>query len=960
MGKLYVVRIKRCDDGGEYWIHQSVNATNPDMAVELSRQGKWHAAISNRIVTGYSRPLPNDRKIEEVWEFRVDVPSGVRSLPQPRLASLAGANKVRTYERTGTNPQIVSNEITSHKWWVIAAPERRRNARIGLDVPAEEYEKRSLSNPEHFVYEYRLVRASTLSKALEFAGLHGVLCTDGVVGVHRRYRDPDTRGAGSSTLKPTGVHPWLIYGVPDADTGASNFPTSDLDALVPLAKISDDSHVLVPVSPFTAPLTATPAQETKVPMTDSSSKQRWVVAAPEAQGGKIAYEYRLVPADSAEEALEITGLRTQRVDFGSALVRYYPASGAPSNNNNWTVEPSLQTPWFVYKANTNTSDLAFAEKPAKLHHTHRHKFVGACTKRGAPLMAERVLAERVSVCRAPRTVWFVREPNSFGGNADGRLEYILNVVEADNEQDALAVASNLTDRWGEFYGSTGDLQLAVLNLRPDGPPWARCSQKDRSHPDWKAVQLPTGTDLPSTEEELRALALGLLGPSPGDKKFWVVAEQRRIEGFDAHEVWCLNFMEAPSAEDACKAVNSNVRPGLQRHACTPLAISYGSAVENGVRVAIPLTKAEADAFFNASDMTEKAELFASYTTRPEFVAAGVHKERKPWFARATSATQSSYTPRYWVVAEEREVILDDREHHIWCFNLMEASSAERACELVNTEPTDGSIARNHGYVSLTDYFGGELLHGKRLAVEVPSHWYRDWRTKPRDERRALLSEFVARPEFVAFGVTAMAVPFIPATASDSNTQEPTTMSKLTESLKSFADQTSDDATQGAKIAAGIKATRFLQRIITTRVVPQLPSFMEGYATEAVNSVYGGAVVSFLGGVALPHITTRFLDDKPQEFVKQTAKTMREQAFAGVFVELADLVGDELAEFFTREQRAAEREARRAEQARSERTGVRAEDLFEAAEKPREVESGEHTNAFGTGFTAKTNGVSHSS
>lgn len=463
-------------------------------------------------------------------------------------------------------------------------------------------------------------------------------------------------------------------------------------------------------------------------------------------------------------------------------------------------------------------------------------------------------------------------------------------------------------------------------------------------------------------------------------RVWLVTEPNTYLDKDC---LYLRLVEAETEEGAlCNARSaSNTVGGILNYGPSPSRLlMFAAASPSSPDWTVTLRKSDSDPGYKVFPL-ERSEL-----ARSEAELRALYE-----------AVRDRPVKKTWIVAEQRrytEYLGGQRQTGVvWIVNLVSAPNKDAALMICN-QNTDNSEFFMYASVNKLNVLGTYDPALPLTAVEVPSHEW-DWKNRdPNDNFMERLQTFARScSDFLSAGLTEEFVPDKPAAspaeppsglstsaavsaamgvaiAAPSDTtvsfvelnQEMSTMSKLSESIKSFASQTRDDAAQGAKIAAGIKATKFLQRIITTRVVPRLPAFVEGYATEAVNSVYGGAVVSFLGGVALPHITTRFLDDKPQAYVEQTAKTMREQAFAGVFVELADLVGDELADFFTKEQRAAEREARRASEREAaqlqERTGVRAEHLFgEAPEKVEKANEDGHT-VFGHGY--KANGASHSS
>jgi hypothetical protein len=130
----------------------------------------------------------------------------------------------------------------------------------------------------------------------------------------------------------------------------------------------------------------------------------------------------------------------------------------------------------------------------------------------------------------------------------------------------------------------------------------------------------------------------------------------------------------------------------------------------------------------------------------------------------------------------------------------------------------------------------------------------------------------------------------------------------------FLTRTASDADQGFKIGAGRRATTFCKNVLLTRFVPRLPAMAHGPATMVLESVYGKAVISFVGGCTVPGLTRRFADDKTQAYIMDVAESMRAEAFADVFVEVSELVGRELADYFEREAKADARER--------ERTGAR--------------------------------------
>lgn len=139
-------------------------------------------------------------------------------------------------------------------------------------------------------------------------------------------------------------------------------------------------------------------------------------------------------------------------------------------------------------------------------------------------------------------------------------------------------------------------------------------------------------------------------------------------------------------------------------------------------------------------------------------------------------------------------------------------------------------------------------------------------------------------------------------------------SKVEGFFKGFLSRTASDADQGFKIAAGRRATTFCKNVLVNRFVPRLPAVAHGPANLALESVYGKAVISFVGGCTVPGLTRRFADDKTQAYITEVAATMRSEAFADVFVEVSELIGRELADYFEREAKADARER--------ERTGAR--------------------------------------
>lgn len=567
--------------------------------------------------------------------------------------------------------------------------------------------------------------------------------------------------------------------------------------------------------------------------------------------------------------------------------------------------------------------------------------------------------------------------------------------------------NNIVYRWYDTGSSIGARTLAASEKYP----WqvfsdAANSEYARSEmSDLSPIAELTGPGADNWKRRAHTSALAqpaastqAIAPPPNVMRLWIVAEERATHDgacvANNATCWVVNLVQAIDETNAIRGANESPRAGLHNYLTyAPLCQGRtGNFIENGRMIAVQVDDSWAKYEGRTHEAQEPLREFAR--TCRVFIDAGVddklHEHTRP--AQTTDAADhntnrsdpatpetpsTANLPPLWLVAEQRHRA--SREHPqgivFWCVQLVHAPNeldAKRACNDTNI-----ANSRLYNYASL-DIGVGDSFHKANYVVVRADE---SWRTLLDDKtaiRSRLLEEWESVPEFVAAGVYRGERPLKVTAAATSTTAniaasasvppttstKETTMSKLTETLKTFANQTRDDASQGAKIAAGIKATKFLQRIITTRVVPNLPSFVEGYATEAVNSVYGGAVVSFLGGVALPHITTRFLDDKPQEFVEQTAKTMREQAFAGVFVELADLVGEEISRFFTREQQAAEREARRAaerEQAELQsRTGVRAEDLFERAEGDSQAEKAELKASVFSGSNGRANGTSHSS
>lgn len=341
----------------------------------------------------------------------------------------------------------------------------------------------------------------------------------------------------------------------------------------------------------------------------------------------------------------------------------------------------------------------------------------------------------------------------------------------------------------------------------------------------------------------------------------------------------LNLVIAKDRREALRiAKKENVGGGLI-HFCSAENVVLGESVANtrgvAIKLDVPVSKAR------SMDSEQMRVLW---------------RKAKGRVGTTDSSTPTTDSMKGWIVAEEHR--------YGWGLNLVQARSEEKARETARKRNCDYGATRTARSECLLQFasldpnagVGIAVPDGKLIVHQIEGAFDRDM---SESKLRAL---WLASPmhHYTASTVSPeqTAAPATSTTTTDTTATEDSMTIKNT--IERLTIQTKNDAIQGSKIAAGRRATKFCQKLLVRNVVPRLPEWVRGTAETVVTSTYGGAVVSFVGGMVLPSVTERFVSQKTHAMVVDIAAAMRAEAFADVIDEVADVVGAELGEFFERE------------------------------------------------------------